>query len=78
MTIGFDQDLPKDVYEFNEMRRKFVYEKSGIASLLKPAPVTQHLPSFNTDGTPSFRQYVGSGKLEGRHALITGKEKMIE
>ncbi|KAG2216863.1 hypothetical protein INT45_007868 [Circinella minor] len=77
MTIGFDQDLPKDVYEFNEMRRKFVYEKSGIASLLKPAPVTQHLPAFDTDGSPTFRQYVGSGKLEGRHALITGADSGI-
>lgn len=72
MTIGFDQDLPKDVYEFNEVRKRVRYEKSGVASILKPAPVAQHLPSFDLQGNPCFRPYRGSGKLEGKYALITG------
>ncbi|KAI8140669.1 hypothetical protein BJV82DRAFT_519714 [Fennellomyces sp. T-0311] len=77
MTIGFDEDLPKDVYEFNEIRKKLSYEKSGVASLLKPAPVTQHLPTFDTEGNATFRRFVGSGRLEGRYALITGADSGI-
>ena len=73
MTLGFDEDLPKDVYEFNEIRKKLSYEKSGVASILKPAPVTQHLPTFDTQGNATFRPFVGSGRLEGRYALITGR-----
>lgn len=72
-AIGFDDELPQDVYKFNEMRQKQTYTKSGVASMLKPAPVTQHLPGFDKDGVPLFRAYKGSGKLEGKYALITGK-----
>ncbi|KAI9316504.1 hypothetical protein BX666DRAFT_1951405 [Dichotomocladium elegans] len=75
--IGFDEDLPTDVYEFNEMRKKARYEKTGIASLLKPPPVTQHLPGFDSEGKPCFRPYIGSGKLEGKYALITGADSGI-
>lgn len=77
MTVGFDQDLPTDVYEFNEIRKNMDWEKSGIASLLKPAPVAQHLPSFDASGKPCFKKYVGSGKLAGKYALITGADSGI-
>lgn len=77
MTVGFDEDLPTDVYHFNEMRKKMDWEKSGIASLLKPAPVSQHLPSFDAKGNPCFKAYVGSGKLQGKYALITGADSGI-
>lgn len=72
MTIGFDEDLPNDVYHYNEMRKNMNWQKTGVASLLKPAPVTQHLPSFDAEGKPCFKPYRGSGKLEGKYALITG------
>jgi hypothetical protein len=77
MTVGFDEDLPNDVYEYNEIRKNMDWEKSGIASLLKPAPVSQHLPAFDADGKPCFKAYVGSGKLEGKFALITGADSGI-
>ncbi|CAO3643863.1 unnamed protein product [Cunninghamella echinulata] len=79
MTLGFDEDLPQDVYEFNEIRKKLSYnKKSGIASILKPAPVTQHLPSFDpATGTPCFKPYQGSDKLKGKYALITGADSGI-
>lgn len=79
MTLGFDEDLPQDVYEFNAIRQKLSYNnKSGIASILKPAPVTQHLPSFDpATGKPCFKPYVGSGKLQGKFALITGADSGI-
>lgn len=77
MTIGFDEDLPTDVYEYNAIRKNMDWEKSGIASLLKPAPVSQHLPAFDSDGKPCFKAYVGSGKLEGKYALITGADSGI-
>ncbi|ORY96403.1 hypothetical protein BCR43DRAFT_491642 [Syncephalastrum racemosum] len=76
-AIGFDDELPQDVYKFNEMRQKQTYTKSGVASMLKPAPVTQHLPGFDKDGVPLFRAYKGSGKLEGKYALITGADSGI-
>ncbi|OAC98656.1 hypothetical protein MUCCIDRAFT_154250 [Mucor lusitanicus CBS 277.49] len=60
MTIGFDQDLPADVYEYNEIRKNMDWEKSGVASLLKPPPA-----------------YRGSGKLQGKFALITGADSGI-
>lgn len=72
MTVGFDEDLPENVYEFNEMRKKLHYEKTGIASLLKPAPVVQHLPSFDAKGNAGFEAYKACGKLEGKFVLITG------
>ncbi|ORX62012.1 NAD(P)-binding protein [Hesseltinella vesiculosa] len=78
MTRGFDEDLPGDVYEFNEARKRMKYEKTGNAALLKPAPVTQHLPAFDPEtGNPCFRPYKGSGKLEGKYALITGADSGI-
>lgn len=77
MTLGFDEDLPKDVYEFNEMRKKLHYEKTGIASLLKPAPVVQHLPSFDAKGIAGFEAYKAAGKLEGKFVLITGADSGI-
>ncbi|GAA5796278.1 hypothetical protein HPULCUR_001648 [Helicostylum pulchrum] len=77
MTAGFDEDLPSDVYEFNEIRKNMDWEKSGIASLLKPAPVSQHLPGFDHKGKPCFKPYVGSGKLQGKYALITGADSGI-
>lgn len=77
MTVGFDEDLPTDVYEYNEIRKNMDWEKSGVASLLKPAPVSQHLPAFDTDGKPCFKPYKGSGKLEGKYALITGADSGI-
>ncbi|KAG0741795.1 hypothetical protein G6F57_009957 [Rhizopus arrhizus] len=77
MTLGFDEDLPNDVYHYNEMRKNMNWQKSGVASLLKPAPVTQHLPSFDADGKPCFKAYRGSGKLEGKYALITGADSGI-
>jgi NAD(P)-dependent dehydrogenase (short-subunit alcohol dehydrogenase family) len=79
MTLGFDEDLPQDVYEFNAIRQKLTYNnKSGIASALKPAPVTQHLPSFDAEtGKPCFKPYRGSGKLQGKFALITGADSGI-
>ncbi|KAI9020020.1 hypothetical protein CLU79DRAFT_756792 [Phycomyces nitens] len=77
MTLGFDDELPNDVYEFNQIRQNLVYEKSGIASILKPAPVVQNLPSFDAEGKPCFKPYVGSGKLEGKYALITGADSGI-
>jgi hypothetical protein len=72
MTVGFDEELPNDVYEFNKIRKSMNWEKSGIASILKPAPVTQNLPSFDSTGKPCFKPYVGSGKLQDKYALITG------
>jgi hypothetical protein len=72
MTLGFDEDLPENVYEFNEMRKKLHYEKTGIASLLKPAPVVQHLPAFDTKGNATFEAYKAAGKLAGKFVLITG------
>ncbi|KAI8875865.1 NAD(P)-binding protein [Backusella circina FSU 941] len=77
MTIGFDEELPNDVYEFNTIRKSMNWEKSGIASLLKPAPVTQNLPSFDSTGKPCFKPYVGSGKLQDKYALITGADSGI-
>ncbi|ORZ17765.1 hypothetical protein BCR42DRAFT_490465 [Absidia repens] len=79
MTLGFDEELPQDVYEFNAIRQKLTYNnKSGIASALKPAPVTQHLPSFDPEtGKPCFKAYRGSGKLQGKFALITGADSGI-
>ncbi|KAI8981665.1 hypothetical protein BDF20DRAFT_817853 [Mycotypha africana] len=77
MTVNFDEDLPQDVYEFNEIRKNMDWEKSGVAALLKPAPVTQHLPSFDAEGKPCFKPYRGSGKLEGKYALITGADSGI-
>ncbi|KAI8378883.1 hypothetical protein EDC96DRAFT_455282 [Choanephora cucurbitarum] len=77
MTIGFDEDLPNDVYHYNDMRKNMDWEKSGVASLLKPAPVSQHLPSFDAEGKPCFKAYRGSGKLEGKYALITGADSGI-
>jgi hypothetical protein len=77
MTIGFDEELPDDVYHYNEMRQKMNWEKSGVASLLKPPPVTQHLPSFDSEGKPCFKAYQGSGKLQGKYALITGADSGI-
>ncbi|KAK4509957.1 Calmodulin [Mucor velutinosus] len=77
MTIGFDQDLPADVYEYNEIRKNMDWEKSGVASLLKPPPVSQHLPSFDAKGNPCFKAYRGSGKLQGKFALITGADSGI-
>ncbi|ORE08255.1 NAD(P)-binding protein [Rhizopus microsporus var. microsporus] len=77
MTIGFDEDLPNDVYHYNEMRKNMNWQKTGVASLLKPAPVTQHLPSFDAEGKPCFKPYRGSGKLEGKYALITGADSGI-
>jgi NAD(P)-dependent dehydrogenase (short-subunit alcohol dehydrogenase family) len=77
MTVGFDEDLPSDVYEYNEIRKNMDWEKSGVASLLKPAPVSQHLPSFDANGKPCFKPYKGSGKLEGKYALITGADSGI-
>ncbi|KAG0731606.1 hypothetical protein G6F23_015142 [Rhizopus arrhizus] len=59
------------------MRKNMNWQKSGVASLLKPAPVTQHLPSFDADGKPCFKAYRGSGKLEGKYALITGADSGI-
>lgn len=73
MTLGFDEDLPQNVYEFNEMRKKLHYEKTGIASLLKPAPVVQHLPAFDLKGNATFEAYKAAGKLAGKFVLITGK-----
>ncbi|KAG0174456.1 hypothetical protein DFQ28_006474 [Apophysomyces sp. BC1034] len=77
MTIGFDEDLPHDIYEFNEIRKKMTYEKTGISSVLKPAPVAQHLPAFDMEGNPYFRAYRGSEKLKGKFALITGADSGI-
>ncbi|KAI8074253.1 uncharacterized protein B0P05DRAFT_547865 [Gilbertella persicaria] len=77
MTVGFDEELPNDVYHYNEMRKNMDWEKSGIASLLKPAPVSQHLPSFDAEGKPCFKPYRGSGKLQGKFALITGADSGI-
>ncbi|KAF7723517.1 hypothetical protein EC973_001892 [Apophysomyces ossiformis] len=77
MTIGFDDELPHDVYEFNEIRKKLTYEKTGISSVLKPAPVVQHLPAFDMEGKPYFKPYQGSGKLKGKFALITGADSGI-
>ncbi|CAO3668216.1 unnamed protein product [Umbelopsis ramanniana] len=77
MTLGFDEDLPANVYEFNEMRKKLHYEKTGIASLLKPAPVVQHLPSFDAKGNAGFEAYKAAGKLEGKFILITGADSGI-
>ncbi|CDS04856.1 hypothetical protein LRAMOSA07386 [Lichtheimia ramosa] len=76
-ALGFDEDLPSDVYEFNEMRKRARYSKTGIASLLKPPPVSQHLPGFDNDGKPCFRPYVGSGKLDGKYVIITGADSGI-
>ncbi|CAO3609110.1 unnamed protein product [Mucor hiemalis] len=77
LSVGFNEDLPTDVYHFNEMRKKMDWEKSGTASLSKPAPVSQHLPSFDAKGNPCFKAYVGSGKLQGKYALITGANSGI-
>ncbi|KAI9282607.1 hypothetical protein BY458DRAFT_568669, partial [Sporodiniella umbellata] len=77
MTVGFDIGLPNDVYEHNEIRKNINWERSDIASVMKVAPVTQHLPSFDLDGKPCFKPYRGSSKLEGKYALITGADSGI-
>lgn len=77
MTIGFDEELPNDVYHYNEMRQNMNWQKSGVASLLKPPPITQHLPAFDSKGQPCFKAYKGSGKLDGKFALITGADSGI-
>ncbi|KAI9282611.1 hypothetical protein BY458DRAFT_486323 [Sporodiniella umbellata] len=78
MASGFDKELPDNVYDYNEIRNNIKdWKQSSIASLLKPAPVTQHLPSFDSDGKPCFKPYRGSGKLEGKYALITGADSGI-
>ncbi|KAL0095242.1 hypothetical protein J3Q64DRAFT_1713740 [Phycomyces blakesleeanus] len=77
MTLGFDDELPEDVYVFDAIRKNLTYEKTGVASVLKPAPVAQHLPAFDSKGKPCFKPYVGSGKLEGKYALITGADSGI-
>ncbi|KAI9020114.1 hypothetical protein CLU79DRAFT_720169 [Phycomyces nitens] len=67
---GLRQPCPPDVYVFDAIRKNLTYEKTGLGSVLKPAPVAQHLPAFDSKGKPCFKPYVGSGKLENKNPRL--------
>jgi len=49
----------------------------GLEAEMEPAPIVSALEAVDAEGNPTLKEYVGSGKLVGKKALITGGDSGI-